>query len=151
MSTPLPERCIGQDFSVFLFLITFSLSLQKCLQIAFWFLFLYLYPLEQCVPSKCSSHLSIFNLLYHPPSLPPVPPLLLQASILKGVKFLPCIFLPCIYIFWKIKSFYFFLKFLNLVFFSLRTAKGAAKAAISALALSYTSSSESLPFHIPEA
>ena len=53
--------------------------------------FLYLYPLEQCAPSKCSSHLSIFNLLYHPPSLPPVPPLLLQAFILKGVKFLLCI------------------------------------------------------------
>jgi len=53
--------------------------------------------------------------------------------------------------FWKIKSFYFFRKFLNLVLFSLRTAKDAAKAAISALALSYTSSSESLSFHIPEA
>ena len=53
--------------------------------------------------------------------------------------------------FWKIKSFYFFLKFLNLVLFSLRTTKGAAKAEISALARSYTSSSESLPFHIPEA
>ena len=43
---------IGQDFSVFLVLITFSLSLQKCLQIAVCFL--YLYPLEQCAPSKCS-------------------------------------------------------------------------------------------------
>ena len=53
--------------------------------------FLYLYPLEQCAPSKCSSHLSISNLLYHPPSLPPVPTLLLQAFILKGVKFLRCI------------------------------------------------------------
>ena len=29
--------------------------------------FLYLYPLEQCAPSKCSSHLSIFNLVtIHP-------------------------------------------------------------------------------------
>ena len=46
--------------------------------------FLYLYPLEQWATSKCSSHLSIFNLLYDPPSLPPVPPLLLQAFILKG-------------------------------------------------------------------
>ena len=49
--------------------------------------FLYLYPLDQCAPS----HLSIFNLPYHPPSLPTVPPLLLQAFVLKGVKFLPCI------------------------------------------------------------
>ena len=84
MSTHLPESFIGQDFFVFLVLITFSLSLQKCLQIAF---FLYLYPLEQCAPS----HLSIFNLLYHPPSLRTVPPLLLQAFVLKGVKFLPCL------------------------------------------------------------
>ena len=37
MSTPLPERFIGQDFSVFLVLITFTLSLQKCLQIAVFF------------------------------------------------------------------------------------------------------------------
>ena len=37
-----------------------------------------------------------------------------------------------------------------LVLFSLRTAKDAAKAAISALAFSYTSPSESLPFHKPE-
>ena len=87
-STPLPERFIGQDFSVFLVLITFSWSLQKCLQIA---VFLYLYPLEQCAPSKCSSHLSIFNLLYHPPSLPPGPPLRLQAFVLKLVKFPLCI------------------------------------------------------------
>ena len=57
-------------------------SLQKCLQIA---VFLYLYPLEQCAPS----HLSIFNLLYHPPSLPTVPPLLLKAFILKGMKDTP--------------------------------------------------------------
>ena len=34
MSTHLPERFIGRDFSVFLVLITFSLSLQKCLQIS---------------------------------------------------------------------------------------------------------------------
>ena len=85
MSTPLLERFIGQDFSVFLVLITFSLSLQKCLQIAVFFLYLYL--VEQCAPSKYPSHLSIFNLLYHPPSLPPVLPLLLQAFILKGMKF----------------------------------------------------------------
>ena len=44
--------------------------------------------------------------------------------------------------FWKTKSFYFFLKFYNLVLFSLRTAKDAAKDAVRALALSYTSSSE---------
>ena len=69
LSSQQPERFIGQDFSVFLVLITFTLSLQKCLQIAVFFL--YLYPLEQCAPSKCSSHLSIFNLLYHPSSLPP--------------------------------------------------------------------------------
>ena len=49
--------------------------------------FLYLYPPDQCAPS----HLSIFNLPYHPPSLPTVPPLLLQAVVLKGVKFLSCI------------------------------------------------------------
>ena len=103
MSTRLPERFIGQGFSV-------------------------------------------FNLLYHPPSLPPVPPLLLQTFIRKGVKFLLCILISE-----KLSPSTFFLKFLKLVLFSLRTAKGAAKAEISALALSYTSSSESLPFHIPEA
>ena len=52
-----------------------------------FFFFWYLYPLEQCAPS----HLFIFNLLYHPPSLPTVPPLFLQAFVLKGVKFLPYI------------------------------------------------------------
>ena len=51
------------------------------------FFFWSLYPLEQCAPS----HLFTFNLLYHPPSLPTVPPLFLQAFVLKGVKFLPYI------------------------------------------------------------
>ena len=74
------ERFIGQDFSVFLVLITFSVF-KNASRLLF---FLYLYPLEQCAPS----HLSIFNLLYHPPSLPTVLPLLLQAFVLKGVKFL---------------------------------------------------------------
>ena len=84
MSTYLPERFIGQDFSVFLVLITFSVFKNASRLL---FFFLYLYPLEQCAPS----HLSIFNLLYHPPSLPNVPPLLLKAFVLKGMKFLPCI------------------------------------------------------------
>ena len=33
----------------------------------------------------------LISLLYHPPSLPTVSPLLLQAFVLKGVKFLLCI------------------------------------------------------------
>ena len=69
-----------------------------------------------------------------------------QGNYLKGVKFLLCILISE-----NFSPSTFFIKFLNLVLFSLRTAKGAAKAEISALALSYTSSSESLPFHIPEA
>ena len=73
--------------SIILFFFFMQKIIQKCLQIAVFFFFWYLYPLEQCAPS----HLFIFNLLYHPPSLPTVPPLLLQAFVLKGVKFLPCI------------------------------------------------------------
>ena len=84
---PCPHICRRGLLDKFLCFSCFDnvFSLQKCLQMAVFFL--YLYPLEQCAPS----HLSIFNLLYHPPSLPTVPPLLLKAFVLKGMKFLPCI------------------------------------------------------------
>ena len=130
MSSPLPERFVGQDLSGFFFYI-YNVSVQNCLQ------FLYLYPPQQCAPLNCSSHLSIFILLST--LFPPVPPLILPAFVLNGVKFLLC------FNFWKNQVLPLFPWILKLVLFSLRTAKDAAKATISV----HAAQLETPPFRQP--
>ena len=101
-------------------------------------------PVFVFIPSTtmCSIKLLLPSLHFYPtihPLYPMFHPLLLQAFLLKGEKISP------LFYFWKNQVLPLFPWILKLVLFSLRTAKDAAKAAISA----HAAQLETTPFRQP--